>query len=367
MNLPQICDKRFWDGKKVLITGHTGFKGSWLVLLLKMMGAKTYGYALPPESMPNLYGSIDLAADLEFSEFGDIRDKSSLDKFYDTVNPDVVFHLAAQPLVRKSYQDPVETFEVNVSGTFNLLDCIRRLNRKRCSVVVITTDKCYENKEWVWGYREIDSLGGHDPYSASKACAELVSMAYKKSFFENGDAQNVFLASARAGNVIGGGDWSDDRLVPDVVRAIVGDLRLKIRYPKSIRPWQHVLDPLHGYLTLAQNLYNLGRGFSSPWNFGPRLEDCISVQEMLERFEAQWGAKLSVDISQEELHETTLLKLDCSKSRDHLGWSPKWTIKDALENTVDWYKDYYKNLPPQELKDITTNQIRKYLNNRMER
>jgi len=330
-------DPVFWKGKKVFLTGHTGFKGGWLSLWLASMGAKVTGYALAPNTTPNLFAVLAIDSLIEKSHIADIRDLASLQKAMSEAKPDVVIHMAAQPLVRYSYANPVETYATNVMGTVHVLESTRNINSVRATVVV-TTDKCYENKEWIWGYRENDPMGGYDPYSNSKGCAELVTSAYRKSYFSN-KPQGNYIASARAGNVIGGGDWSEDRLIPDAIKAFEAGIPLMIRNPLAVRPWQHVLEPLSGYLILAQALYKKGPLFASGWNFGPRDEDSRSVEEVVNLLIAQWGGPASWKKEfSEQPHEANLLKLECSKSRIQLGWVPKWSLEVATQKIVEWQK-----------------------------
>lgn len=324
-----------YKGKKVLITGHTGFKGSWLALLLDKLGATVTGFSLKPDTEP---AHCNLVKTNIREVIGDLRDASVIKKEMEDCRPDIVFHLAAQPLVRKSYADPIETFETNILGTVNLYEAIRSSENVK-AVVNITTDKVYKNNEWVWGYRENDNLGGHDPYSTSKACVELVHECYVKSFFKTA---GIFSATARAGNVIGGGDWSQDRLIPDIVIAASQKRRIDIRSPKSVRPWQHVLDPLAGYLLLGQNLLEKRESAEGAWNFGPVMEGCISVQDVIKLFRIHWKDILWNDVSDKKiLHESDVLKLDCSKSSQQLKWVPVWDIDTVMEKTANWYKEYY--------------------------
>lgn len=331
----------FWRRKSVLVTGHTGFKGGWLALWLSQMAAEVHGFALPPDTDPSFFTLCGLDRAVH-STLGDIRDA---DAIFDTVKlakPEIVFHLAAQSLVRRSYRDPAATFATNVIGTVNLLEAVRACPSVR-AIVVITSDKCYQNNDWVWGYRETDALGGHDPYSASKACAEFVAAAYHRSFFKVNGGSGVSLATARAGNVIGGGDWSEGRLVPDAMRAFALDNELVIRNPGSTRPWQHVLNPITGYLMLAQSLYSDGAKYCGAWNFGPHEDDAISVAAVIEQLAKRWGENTTWRIEQqgERLHEDRFLKLDCSKARTLLGWVPLLNLSDALEMTVAWYRAAY--------------------------
>ena len=350
-------DPAFWFGKKVFLTGHTGFKGGWLSLWLTSMGAKVTGYALSPNSFPSFYEVAKMQGEIEASFIDDIRDLEKLKTAMFKTKPEIVIHMAAQPLVRYSYTNPVETYSTNVMGTVHLLEGIRELDCVRATVIV-TTDKCYENKEWVWGYRENDPMGGYDPYSNSKGCAELVTSAYRQSFFST--LSHNGLASARAGNVIGGGDWSVDRLIPDAIKAFEASRPLMIRNPMATRPWQHVLAPLSGYIVLAQALYRDGPEFASSWNFGPGEEDNRSVQDVVNLIVSQWGqsAKWEKEGS-EQPHEAGLLKLDCSKARQQLGWIPKWGIEVAVEKTVSWQKSFQSNANMQE---VSLAQINQYMN-----
>jgi CDP-glucose 4,6-dehydratase len=333
-------DSGFWRGKRVFITGHTGFKGGWLSLWLQSLGAEVSGYALPPPTSPSLFEVASVGRDMAVSHLADIRDQDRLRVALVASRPEVVFHLAAQPLVRHSYAEPVETYATNVMGTVHLLEAIRTTTGVR-AVVNVTTDKCYENREWVWGYRESDPLGGHDPYSSSKGCAELVSAAYRSSFFsaQEHSRHGVALATARAGNVIGGGDWAADRLVPDMIRAFSRGEAVVIRSPQAIRPWQHVLEPLGGYLTLAERLWEQGPAYAESWNFGPNDEDAWPVQRIVQRLVEQWGDSASWRLDERpQPHETTSLKLDCSKARARLGWRPHWDLGLALDRIVAWYR-----------------------------
>ena len=329
----------FWQGKKVFVTGHTGFKGSWLALSLQSLGAKVTGYALAPDTTPNLFDLAQVADGIE-SIIDDIRDRQALLNAMKAASPEIVIHMAAQPLVRESYASPVETYETNVMGTVHVLEAIRHVPDVK-SVVVVTTDKCYENHEWEWGYRENEAMGGYDPYSSSKGCAELVTAAYRRSFFNPSTyaTHGVAVASARAGNVIGGGDWATDRLIPDIMRAMMREETVNIRSPHAIRPWQHVLEPLSGYLLLAEKLYSDGPRYAEAWNFGPNDVDARPVQAIVERLTSQWGdgAKWALD-GDDHPHEATFLKLDCSKARSRLGWQPRWNLERALDEIVAWYK-----------------------------
>ena len=357
MNLAKV-DPLFWKGKKVFLTGHTGFKGSWLSLWLGSMGAEVTGYALAPNTTPNLFDVLNVKGQIKTSHIADIRDLEVLKSVVLEANPDILIHMAAQPLVRYSYESPVETYAVNVMGTVNVLEAARQIESLRATVVV-TTDKCYENKEWVWGYRENEPMGGHDPYSNSKGCAELVTSAYRQSFFNGATIRNA-VASARAGNVIGGGDWSIVRLIPDAIKAFEANESLMIRNPLATRPWQHVLEPLSGYLILAQALYDKGNSFASGWNFGPRDEDNRSVQDVIDLMIAGWGraARWEKDGAYQP-HEANLLKLDCSKARQQLGWVPKWDLETAIQKIVEWQKSFQINA---NMRDVSLAQINQYTN-----
>jgi len=326
----------FWQGKKVFVTGHTGFKGSWLVLWLKSLGAEVYGYALNPPTTPNLFTEANVSNSLVASTIGDVQDALLLANAMQSAQPDIVLHLAAQSLVRFSYTEPALTYATNVMGTVNLFEAVRKTPSVR-AVVNVTTDKCYENKEWVWPYREDEAMGGYDPYSSSKGCSELVTSAYRRSFLaERGTA----VASARAGNVIGGGDWADDRLIPDFLRAIDRNEKLNIRSPNAIRPWQHVLEPLAGYLLLAENLYTHGERFAEAWNFGPSEEDAKTVAWIVSKLtENVPNADWKID-EQPQLHEANYLKLDSSKARTQLGWKPCWHLETALEKIMSWHQHW---------------------------
>ncbi len=337
-----MIDREFWSGKRVFISGHTGFKGSWLCVWLSLYGARLYGYALKPPTEPSLFNVAGIRRLLAGSTENDIRDLDSLKESLNAAQPEIVFHLAAQPIVRDSYKYPVETYTTNVMGTVNILEAVRSCSSVR-AVVNVTTDKVYENKEWAWGYREIDPLGGFDPYSNSKACAELVTTTYRNSFFneEHYPEHKVAIATARAGNVIGGGDWAPDRLLPDCIRAFSRHEKVKIRYPHSIRPWQHVLDPLSGYMALAKGLVCEGIRYSGAWNFSPEKDDAKMVSWIVQSAARLWGDDAEYEIgSEENPHEAGLLMLDNSKSRYTLGWSPRWDIQKALEMSVGWFKSF---------------------------
>lgn len=329
----------FWQGRRVLLTGHTGFKGSWLALWLQSMGAHAVGYALAPPTSPSLFEVAEVDKGMT-SIIGDIRDLAKLQAVFAKHTPEIVIHMAAQPLVRYSYQNPVETYSTNVMGTVHLLEAVRNTPGVK-AVVNITTDKCYENREWAWGYRENEPMGGYDPYSNSKGCAELVSAAYRSSFFNASSFAQHGVASAtvRAGNVIGGGDWAQDRLIPDILAAFEQGRKVDIRNPHAIRPWQHVMEPLRGYLSLAEQLFEHGPSFAEGWNFGPNDEDAKPVGWIVEQMAALWGpdAQWQIDTAKHP-HEAHYLKLDISKARGRLDWHPALRLKDALALIIDWSK-----------------------------
>lgn len=326
----------FWKEKRVFLTGHTGFKGSWLSLWLTRMGAEVMGYALAPPSDPNLFKLADLSSRMS-SVTGDVRDLPLLSRRMAEFKPDIVIHMAAQALVRLSYREPVETYATNVMGTVHVLEAARKTSSVR-TVVNVTSDKCYENREWAWGYRENEPMGGHDPYSNSKGCSELVTSAYRRSFFANA---GIGLASGRAGNVIGGGDWAEDRLIPDCMRALAAGKPIVIRNPRSIRPWQHVLEPLSGYLRLAEKLWHEPNQFADGWNFGPESSDARQVDWIADRIVGLWGDGARwelVPLSEPQPHEAHYLKLDCSMAHAHLDWQPSLRLDQTLQWVVDWYK-----------------------------
>ncbi len=327
--------KNFFHGKKVFITGHTGFKGSWLCLWLSRLGADVTGYALDPPTTPSLF-ELARVGELVESHIADVRDAAALADAVLQAQPEIVIHMAAQPLVRDSYKIPVETYAVNVMGTVHLLEAVRGCPSVK-AVVNVTTDKCYENREWAWGYRENEPMGGFDPYSSSKGCSELVTAAYRNSYFQH----SVALATARAGNVIGGGDWATDRLIPDCISALLAGEPIQIRNPHSIRPWQHVLEPLSGYLTLAQRLYESGQEYAEGWNFGPSDDDAKPVEWIVSRMCELWGSDARYEIDAgDHPHEAHYLKLDCSKARMRLGWQPRWNLEKALNNIIEWTNVY---------------------------
>ena len=326
-----------WSNIRVLVTGHTGFKGSWLTLLLTALGADVCGYALAPTTSPSLFEAARVS-DVCRSEIGDIRDRSKFASVVRAFRPEVVFHLAAQAIVRASYRDPVETYSTNVMGLITVLEVLRESSSAR-HVLNITSDKCYENREWAWGYRETDPMGGFDPYSSSKGCAELITASWRRSFFA---PNGVNLASARAGNVIGGGDWAEDRLLPDFVRAIAAGQELLIRSPRATRPWQHVLEPLAGYVRLAEGLMKGGSHLADGWNFGPAMESVRDVEWIARRLCELWGDKARMRVAEDaSFHEARNLMLDSSKARVELGWRPIWTVEQAVKRIVDWHQLHF--------------------------
>jgi len=348
--------EKFFRNKIVLITGHTGFKGSWLALWLTELGANVIGYSLDPPTNPSLFQALNLKERITHI-IGDVRDEEKLKKVFKMYKPEFVFHLAAQPLVRYSYIAPKYTYEVNVIGTVNLLEAVRETDSVKV-VIVVTSDKCYENKEWIYGYRETDPMGGYDPYSSSKGCVELVVSAYRRSYFDN---LGIALSSVRAGNVIGGGDWQEYRLVPDCIRALSKGEVIKIRNPNAIRPWQFVLEPLSGYLLLAKKMYEDRIKFNGAWNFGPSDNDILTVEELTKRVVACWGGgTYEVERSSHIFHEANLLKLDCSKANYLLNWHSIYSIDEAIKNTVKWYKSYYEGSNQKELFSLSVSQILEY-------
>lgn len=348
----------FWKQKKVLITGHTGFKGSWLSLVLQHLGAEVVGYSLPPPTTTNLYELAKIGDGIQ-AVHGDVRDLGHFKQVLIDHSPAAVIHMAAQSLVYQSYQDPIETYETNVIGTAKVLEAIRQVGGVK-AVVVVTSDKCYSNREWVWGYREEDAMGGYDPYSSSKGCAELVTAAFRQSFFNSGNHNpRVQIASARAGNVIGGGDWAENRLVPDLMQALLAGRPALIRNPQATRPWQHVLDPLSGYMLLVEKLSIDGSDYAEGWNFGPRDEDAKPVSWIAQRLTELWQGDSGWQVDDNEHpHEAHYLKLDCSKAAAKLGWRPRWNIDQTLDATVQWYKTYQSG---QDLRDLMIRQIQSYL------
>ena len=350
----------FFEGRKVFITGHTGFKGSWLSILLHKLNADVYGYALEPPTSPSLFELANLEQFVH-STIGDVRDFNFLLATLEKAQPEIIIHMAAQPLVRESYRNPRETYEINVMGTVNLLEAARHIESVK-AILNVTTDKCYENKEWHWGYRENEPMGGFDPYSNSKGCSELVTAAFRSSYFNPADypKHGVALASARAGNVIGGGDWAGDRLIPDFVRSMIKGDKIVIRSPHAIRPWQHVLEPLTGYLLLCEKLVNAGTEFAEGWNFGPDDRDAKSVSWITQYLCENWGNGASWELdTQPNPHEATYLKLDCSKAKSRLRWSPAWDIETTLRSIVDWNKAY---IGGEDMREVCNKQIEAYNN-----
>jgi CDP-glucose 4,6-dehydratase len=351
-----VVTRDFWAGRKVFVTGHTGFKGSWLLLMLRELGAEVSGYSLPPPTDPSMFDLLELQHDCRHV-IGDVRDMAALEAALTEAQPEIVLHLAAQPLVRYSYDQPVETYAVNVMGTVHLLDACRRVPGVR-SIVCVTTDKCYENVGWVWGYRENDRLGGADPYSNSKAACELAVEAYRRSFFSAPDGTTAGVATARAGNVIGGGDFALDRLVPDAMRGFSAGTPVPIRNPLAVRPWQHVLEPLYGYLLLAEKLHG-DRRFATGWNFGPQTDESASVGTVTEALAAMWGEGASWrQDAADHPHEAATLKLDSTKARLELGWTPRFALDEALHETQIWYKGFQRR---ENMRDVTERQVRSYL------
>lgn len=349
-------DEAFWKGKRVFLTGHTGFKGSWLSLWLSAMGATAKGFALEPDTNPAMF-SVSRVSSVMESEIGDIRSFETVSKSMISFNPDILIHMAAQPLVRLSYTRPIETYATNVMGTVHVLEAARECSNLK-AIVSVTTDKVYENQEWLWGYRENEPMGGYDPYSSSKGCAELVTAAYRRSFFSNEDSPG--LASARAGNVIGGGDWSADRLIPDAIKAFEKGEPVIVRNPLATRPWQHVLEPLSGYLMLAESLYKEGKIFAEAWNFGPEDKDCKSVEWILDQLASEWGGNASWKLDESpHPHEARFLKLDCSKAKASLNWYPKWEIEEVIHKIFAWHAHLSGGFDMQE---FSLNEIKNYQN-----
>jgi len=352
-------NQAFWKGKKVFVTGHTGFKGSWLSIWLQQMGAEVVGYSLSERTNPSMFELAHIADGMT-SIAADVRDLERIKKELNKHKPEIVIHMAAQALVHDSYRDPATTYTTNIIGTMNVLEAVRHTDSVRV-VVSITSDKCYENLEWVWGYRENDRMGGHDPYSSSKGCAELLISAYRDSFFNPKDYQQhgVALASTRAGNVIGGGDWSGDRLVPDIMRAIMENEPVLIRRPNAIRPWQFVMEPLRGYLMLAERLWDEGPEYAEGWNFGPDIEEIEPVSWIVKYLTEHWGEDASWVLDKgEHPHEDHFLKLDTTKAKSLLNWTPALNLPTVLDWIVDWYKVYHQK---EDLRKITETQISQYV------
>jgi CDP-glucose 4,6-dehydratase len=349
-------NQRFWNGKKVLVTGHTGFKGSWLSLWLQQLDTRVVGYALTAPTQPNLFALADVEKGM-VSLSGDVRDLHAVTRTLKQYEPEIVIHMAAQSLVRYSYEHPVETFATNTMGTVNVLEAVRHVKSVRVAVMV-TSDKCYENRERAQGYQEHEPMGGHDPYSSSKGCAELATSAYRRAFFSSEDPAALAVATARVGNVIGGGDWAQDRLVPDTMRAFLAGQPVKVRNPKAIRPWQHVLDPLHGYLILIEHLWENRREYAGPWNFGPDERDAKPVSWVVEQLRDLWGENTAwVQDAGAHPHEAGMLKLDSAKARSRLGWSPRLNAETSLRWTVEWYKGYQKK---SDVRQLTEQQIESF-------
>jgi len=355
--------KDIYKNREVLVTGHTGFKGSWLSLWLTELGANVIGYSLEPPTQPNLFETLSLNKKL-IHIIGDVRDEKKLSSVFKKYQPEFVFHLAAQPLVRLSYKEPKLTYETNIMGTINMLEAIRKTNSVKVCVI-ITSDKCYENKEWVYGYRETDPMGGYDPYSSSKGCVELVTAAYRNSFFNPEDYEkmhNVALSSVRAGNVLGGGDWGEDRIIPDCVRTLSKNKTINIRNPQATRPWQYVLEPLFGYLLLGALMYESGAKYNGSWNFGPNDENIITVEELAKLVIKYWGAGSCKVDNLQHPHEASLLKLDTSKARTLLNWIPIYNANETAKRTIKWYKNFYNGMKKEELYKFTLNEIWEYVN-----
>ena len=354
-------DSSFWKNKKVLLTGHTGFKGSWLSLWLQKLGVDLIGFSKSVPTKPSLFELADVGKNMT-SIMGDITSIENITNVVKQHNPEIIVHMAAQSLVHKSYDQPLETFSTNIMGTVNLLEAVRNTSKK-CVIINVTSDKCYENQELSRGYKENDPMGGYDPYSSSKGCAELITSSFRNSFFKdsNNKDYDISLASVRAGNVIGGGDWADNRIVPDIMRGILDKKIIKIRNPNSVRPWQYVLEPLRGYLELAEKLYNYKSEYAESWNFGPEIDDAKPVSWLVNEIVEMWGENIEVDFDNDDLdhkHETNFLRLDCSKAKSKLKWNPKIKLEEGLKLTVNWYKQYEQT---KELREFTENQIEEYL------
>ena len=353
-------DSSFWKNKKVLLTGHTGFKGSWLSLWLQKLGVDLIGFSKSVPTKPSLFELADIGKNMT-SIMGDITSIENITNVVKQHNPEIIIHMAAQSLVHKSYDQPLETFSTNIMGTVNLLEAVRNTSKK-CVIINVTSDKCYENQELERGYKENDPMGGYDPYSSSKGCAELITSSFRNSFFKdsNNKDYDISLASVRAGNVIGGGDWADNRIVPDIMRGILDKKIIKIRNPTSVRPWQYVLEPLRGYLELAEKLYNYKSEYAESWNFGPEIDDAKPVSWLVNEIVEMWGENIEVDFDNDDLdykHETNFLRLDCSKTKSKLKWNPKIKLEEGLKLTVNWYKQYEQT---KELREFTENQIEEY-------
>ncbi len=347
----------FWKNKRILITGHTGFKGAWLSLWLQELNAEICGIALEPNTQPNLFSLASVAKNMQ-NHIADIRDFENIKKIIHDFKPEIIIHMAAQPLVRYSYQNPIETYSTNVMGTVHVLEAAKTCESIK-AIVNVTTDKCYENKEWAWGYRENETLGGFDPYSNSKACSELVTSAYRNSFYQK---LNIGLASARAGNVIGGGDWSQDRLIADIMKSIVDEKPVVIRNPHAIRPWQHVLEPLSGYLLLVEKLFNLPEKYAEAWNFGPYAHDAVTVENIVKKIFSNWpdkNAGYAIKQDPENLHEAHFLTLDITKAMTELNWKPRLNSNETIAWVTDWYQAWIKK---EDMHEFTVKQIKQYEN-----
>ncbi len=352
MEVMELSFKDFYQGKKVLVTGHTGFKGSWLSLWLRELGAELSGYSLPTPTDPSLYSILNL----NFPEtLADINDQAALVKHLQTHQPEIIFHLAAQPLVRESYRNPIGTFQTNIAGIWNLLAAVEQVPSVR-AIIVVTTDKCYQNHDLDQSFSETDPLGGHDPYSASKACVEIICQSWRSSFLSS--PSKPVLATVRAGNVIGGGDWAADRLLSDCIRSFVAGKQIELRYPQAIRPWQHVLSALSGYLLLAEKLYTLGGHYAEAWNFGPRPDDRMTVEELVKMSAELWGVPdLVTTFNSNNLHESRLLSLNIDKAVTRLNWSPNWDVQSSLIETINWYKSWHQGV---DMLNYSIKQINKY-------
>jgi len=349
-----VIDTSFWQDRRVFVTGHTGFKGGWLSLWLQQLGAKVTGYSLEAPTNPSIFEDAKINTVLEKAINGDVRNLESLTNAMQQAMPEIVIHMAAQSLVRDSYIDPIGTYATNVMGTLSVLEAVRNVSTVK-AVLNITTDKCYENKEWIWGYRENEPMGGHDPYSSSKACAELISSAYRNSFLQT---EGIALATARAGNVIGGGDWAKDRLVPDAMRAFMNNESLLLRNPLATRPWQHVLEPLSGYLMLCQQLIIQPDNYAEAWNFGPNDDDAKPVSILADFMVSSWGEDAQWQLDEgAHPHEARYLKLDCSKANNILSWKPIWNLERGLDETVKWYKAWHNE---HNMNEFTISQIKAY-------
>ena len=348
-------NESFWKNKKILITGHTGFKGSWLTIWLKKLGADITGFSKSVPTNPSLFETANIEKDIK-SVVGDIQNYELLKETISKCEPEIIFHMAAQSLVIKSYSNPIETFSTNVMGTVNLLYAVKETKKAKI-VINITSDKCYENNESLEGYSEEDPMGGHDPYSSSKGCAELITKSFRKSFFSSDHENNIGLASVRAGNVIGGGDWAENRLIPDIIRAIKNKENVKIRNPNALRPWQHVLDPLNGYISLAEKLWDDQKKHSEGWNFGPEKNEVKPVSWIIEEFNELWKNKINWVVGNNELHEANNLILNCQKAKSRLGWNSKMNTETALKLTIEWYRKYFDG---ENMREVTEEQITKF-------